>query len=38
MSEEGSEWIQRLPQLGGLFVDHGKLSLDEIPTKWLMTQ
>jgi hypothetical protein len=29
MSEEGSEWIKRLPELEGLFVDHGKLSFVE---------
>jgi hypothetical protein len=29
MSEEDSEWIKQLPELEGLFVDHGKLSFVE---------
>jgi len=30
MCEESSEWIKRLPELDGLFADHGKLSFVEI--------
>jgi hypothetical protein len=30
MSEEDSEWIKRLPELEGLFSDHGKLPRVEI--------
>jgi hypothetical protein len=37
MSEEDSEWIKQLPELEGLFVDHGKLSFAETPTNWLTT-